>query len=298
MKYLIGIGEILFDCLPSGKKLGGAPANFAYHATQCGRNGCVVSAIGNDNLGDEIVRILDNVQMRHQLERVNYPTGTVQISLSKGGIPQYEICEGVAYDNIPYTKELANLAKNAEAVCFGTLAQRSPVSRATIQKVLDDACDALRVFDINLRENWYSNEVIVSSLARANILKINDEELNIVAPMLLENDEALALRGTHLAADRKCTTEICRRLISKFGLQMLILTCGAEGSFVFSANEISEKKTPKVKVVDTVGAGDSFTAAFISQILNGKSIAEAHERAVEVSAYVCTQHGAMPKYVI
>ena len=103
MKYLIGIGEILFDCLPSGKKLGGAPANFAYHATQCGRNGCVVSAIGNDNLGDEIVRILDNVQMRHQLERVNYPTGTVQISLSKGGIPQYEICEGVSYYNIPYT---------------------------------------------------------------------------------------------------------------------------------------------------------------------------------------------------
>ena len=298
---IIGMGEALWDVLPTGKKIGGAPANFAFHVSQFGLPSCVVSAIGDDSLGKEIVENLTSKGLRQHIETVPYPTGTVQVEIDQAGIPQYDIKENVAWDNIPYTEKLEAIAKNTKAVCFGSLAQRNIVSRTTINKFLDAMpkdVDTLIVFDVNLRQGFYNKEILCNSMQRCNILKINDEELNIVAPMLLENDEALALRGTHLAADRKCTTEICRRLISKFGLQMLILTCGAEGSFVFSANEISEKKTPKVKVVDTVGAGDSFTAAFISQILNGKSIAEAHERAVEVSAYVCTQHGAMPKYVI
>lgn len=292
MKYVIGLGEILFDCLPTGRKLGGAPANFVYHVSQFGLNGCAVSAIGKDELGNEIIEIFNKVGLRHQLQRVNYPTGTVQVTLSAGGIPKYDISQDVAWDNIPYTTEIASLAKNTKAVCFGSLAQRNSVSRISIQTFLDDMPkDALRVFDINLRQNWYSKEVILQSLRRSNILKINDEELDVVAPMLLGTP---VTPGKRISSDKEKATAVCRQMIKEFNLQMLILTCGEESSYVFTETEISEQKTPKVQVVDTVGAGDSFTAAFIAMILKGKSIREAHCKAVAVSAFVCTQAGAMP----
>ena len=182
MQYVIGIGEALFDCLPTGRKLGGAPANFAFHASQFGLNSCAVSAIGNDEIGREIIDILTRAGLRYQLPRVAFPTGTVQVTISGEGIPQYDICQGVAWDNIPYTEEIAALAPDTVAVCFGSLAQRNGVSRATIQAFLDAMpADSLRVFDINLRQNWYTKEVIEQSLRRCNILKINDEELNVVA---------------------------------------------------------------------------------------------------------------------
>lgn len=292
MKYVIGLGEALFDCLPTGRKLGGAPANFAYHVSQFGLNGCAVSAIGNDALGNEIVETFTAAGLRYQLPRVNYPTGTVQVTLDEKGIPQYDICQGVAWDNIPYTEEIAALAKDTEAVCFGSLAQRNGVSRATIQAFLDAMpAGALRVFDINLRQSWYSKEVIEQSLNRCNVLKINDEELDIVAPMLLGTE---VVEGKLIAEDEEKTRLVCRELISQYNLKMLILTCGATGSYVFSLDDESYLTTPKVEVADTVGAGDSFTATFVAQILLGKSLCDAHRKAVEVSAFVCTQRGAMP----
>lgn len=292
MKYVIGLGEALFDCLPTGRKLGGAPANFAYHVSQFGLNGCAVSAIGNDALGNEIVETFTKVGLRYQLPRVPYPTGTVQVTLDGKGVPQYDICQGVAWDNIPYTEEIAALAKDTCAVCFGSLAQRNGVSRATVQAFLDAMpSDALRVFDINLRQAWYSKDVIEQSLRRCNVLKINDEELDVVAPLLLGTP---LVEGRLIAEDADKTRQVCRQLIAQYDLRMLILTCGAIGSYVFTADEESYQSTPKVTVADTVGAGDSFTATFVAQILLGKSIVEAHSKAVQVSAFVCTQAGAMP----
>lgn len=292
MQHVIGLGEALFDCLPEGRKLGGAPANFAYHVSQFGLNGCAISAIGDDELGREIVDTFKNVKLNHILPVVEQPTGTVQVTLDEKGVPQYEICLGVAWDNIPLTEEMLKVAKNAQAICFGSLAQRSERSRQTIQSFLDAApADALRVFDINLRQRWYTAEIIAESLSRANVLKINDEELDVVATMLLG---VSTTPGKLIAEDAELTRTICRQLIAKYHLNMLILTCGAIGSYVFTAEEESYVATPKVKVADTVGAGDSFTATFVAQILLGKPMREAHERAVAVSAFVCTQNGAMP----
>lgn len=282
-KTVVGLGEALFDCLPTGRKLGGAPANFAYHVSQFGLTGYAVSAIGNDELGKEITDTFDKVGLHYILPVVNEPTGTVQVTLDDKGIPQYEICLGVAWDNIPFTDEMKALAQKADAACFGSLAQRSEVSRATINAFLDAMPkDALKVFDINLRQHWYSREVIETSLQKSNILKINDEEI-IVVKSLLE------LQGTTYS-------ELCLELIRHYDLQMVILTCGTEGSYVFSEQEESFLPTPKVQVADTVGAGDSFTGAFVALLLQGKSIREAHEMAVKVSAFVCTQAGAMPQY--
>ena len=297
MKYVIGIGEALFDCLPEGRKLGGAPANFAYHVSQFGLNGCAISAIGADELGDEIVdkftAIRDSLStFNFQLSTVDQPTGTVKVTLDDKGVPQYEICLGVAWDNIPLTNSMLEVAHQAQAACFGSLAQRSQTSRETIQAILDAMPeDALKVFDINLRQSWYTAEVIAESLQRANVLKINDEELDVVATMLLGEP---TVPGKLIAEDADKTRRICRELIARYELDMLILTCGAIGSYVFTASKESYVATPKVQVADTVGAGDSFTATFVAQLLLGKTIREAHEKAVAVSAYVCTQRGAMP----
>ena len=291
-KYVIGIGEALFDCLPEGRKLGGAPANFAYHVSQFGLNGCAISAIGADELGDEIVDTFEKVHLDHILPVVEQPTGTVKVTLDEKGVPQYEICLGVAWDNIPLTNSMLEVAHQAQAACFGSLAQRSQTSRETIQAILDAMPeDALKVFDTNLRQSWYTAEVIAESLQRANIFKINDEELDVVATMLLGEP---TVPGKLIAEDADKTRRICRELIARYELDMLILTCGAIGSYVFTATKESYVATPKVQVADTVGAGDSFTGAFVGSLLNGKTVPEAHETAVRVSAFVCTQSGAMP----
>ena len=280
-KYIIGIGEALWDMLPEGKKLGGAPANFAYHASQFGLPAMAVSAIGHDKLGEEIVRALEEHRLPYHLDRVEYPTGTVQVTLDDRGVPQYEIKTDVAWDNIPFSRELADLAASCRAVCFGSLAQRNAVSRKTIGKFLDAVpADCLKLFDINLRQDFYGKELLEASFHRCDILKINDEELVTVARLL-------ELPG--LALEEKC-----RMLIRRYMLKMLILTCGVNGSYVFYDGGMSFLDTPKVTVADTVGAGDSFTGAFVGSLLNGKSVPESHETAVKISAYVCTQHGAMP----
>lgn len=282
-RYIVGMGEALWDCLPDGRKIGGAPANFAYHVKQFGFKSLAISAIGNDQLGAEIVEKFNQRNLEHLLETVDYPTGTVQVTLDEKGIPCYEICEDVAWDNIPYTDRLDEIAHNCRVVCFGSLAQRSAVSRETINRFIDsmpEAEDTFKVFDINLRQHFYDEETIVNSLRKCNILKINDEELVVVGKMF--------------GFPELSQTDACRRILETYGLKMLILTCGTEGSYVFTSEDTSFQPTPKVEVADTVGAGDSFTGSFIASILRGRSIPEAHKRAVEVSAYVCTQNGAMP----
>ena len=281
---IVGMGEALWDVLPEGKKIGGAPANFAYHVSQFGLNSCVVSAVGEDKLGKEILDNFDEKQLTYQIEQVPYPTGTVQVELDEAGVPCYDIKEGVAWDNIPFTPELEDLARRTRAFCFGSLAQRSIVSRETINRFLDtmpEGEDQWKIFDINLRQGFYTKEILCVSMRKCNILKINDEELITLSRMF-------GWPGIDLE-------DKCWILLAKFNLRMLILTCGVNGSYVFTPGEISFVETPKVEVADTVGAGDSFTAAFVAAILKGKSVADAHHLAVKVSAYVCTCNGAMPK---
>ena len=281
---IVGMGEALWDVLPEGKKIGGAPANFAYHVSQFGFDSRVVSAVGNDALGNEILEVFKEKQLKHQLQVVNYPTGTVQVTLDSAGIPLYEIKEGVAWDNIPFTDDLKRLALSTRAVCFGSLAQRNEVSRTSINRFLDampDGDEQLKVFDINLRQGFYTKEIIRESCQRCNVLKINDEELVAISRMF-------GYPGIDLQ-------DKCWILLAKYNLKMLILTCGTNGSYVFTPGVVSFQETPRVPVADTVGAGDSFTAAFCASLLKGKSVPEAHKLAVEVSAYVCTQSGAMPE---
>lgn len=282
-KIVVGMGEALWDMLPEGKKLGGAPANFAYHVSQFGLESCVVSAVGDDPLGQEILDSFKAKGLKGRIATVPYPTGTVQVELDSDGVPCYDIKEGVAWDNIPYTEELEKLASETRAVCFGSLAQRSIVSRETINRFLDAMPkddDVLKIFDINLRQNFYTKETICNSLEKCNVLKINDEELVTVSRLF-----------GYPGIDLK---DKCWILLAKYGLKMLILTCGVNGSYVFVPGNVSFVETPKVEVVDTVGAGDSFTGAFVSAILSGLTVCEAHRLAVEVSGYVCTQAGAMP----
>ena len=280
---VVGMGEALWDVLPEGKKLGGAPANFAYHVSQFGLESRVVSAVGQDKLGAEILENFRQKQLYGLIETVPYPTGTVQVELDAEGVPCYDIKEGVAWDNIPYTQALEGLASQTRAVCFGSLAQRSIVSRQTIHRFLDampDDADTLRIFDINLRQGFYTKEILCDSFRRCNILKINDEELVTVSRMF-------GYPGIDLQ-------DKCWILLAKYNLKMLILTCGVNGSYVFTPGHVSFVETPKVQVADTVGAGDSFTAAFVAATLKGLPVAEAHRLAVDTSAYVCTQQGAMP----
>lgn len=280
---VVGMGEALWDVLPEGKKIGGAPANFAYHVSQFGLPSCVVSAVGSDALGKEIVDNFTSKGLNQLIAEVPYPTGTVQVEIDPAGVPQYDIKENVAWDNIPYTAHLESLAERTKAVCFGSLAQRNIVSRTTINRFLDampQNGDSLVVFDVNLRQGFYDKEILCNSMERCNILKINDEELVAVSRMF-------GYPGIDLQ-------DKCWILLGKYNLKMLILTCGINGSYVFTPGNVSFQPTPEVEVADTVGAGDSFTAAFIASILKGKSVAEAHVRAVRTSAYVCTKQGAMP----
>ncbi|MFA4047454.1 carbohydrate kinase [Prevotella sp. PCHR] len=280
---IVGMGEALWDVLPEGKKIGGAPANFAYHISQFGLSSCVVSAVGDDLLGNEIIANFTSKGLNSLIEKVPYPTGTVQVEIDQAGVPQYEIKENVAWDNIPYTEQLEDIAKKTKAVCFGSLAQRNVVSRETINRFLDvmpKDNDPLIVFDINLRQGFYNKEILCNSMKRCNILKINDEELVLISRMF-------GYPGIDLQ-------DKCWILLGKYNLKMLILTCGINGSYVFTPGNVSFLPTPQVEVADTVGAGDSFTAAFIASIIKGKSIMEAHSCAVQTSAFVCTKKGAMP----
>ena len=282
-EIVVGIGEALWDVLPEGRKLGGAPANFAYHVSQFGLESYIVSAVGDDTLGKEITDKFTEKKLNHMVETVPYPTGTVQVELDPNGVPQYEIKEDVAWDNIPFTPQIEALAKRTRALCYGSLAQRNEVSRQTINRFIDampKTDDTMIIFDVNLRQRYYTKDVLDASMRKCNVLKINDEELVTISRML-------GYPGTDLQSK-------CWILLGRYNLKMLILTCGVNGSYIFTSGNMSYLATPMVEVADTVGAGDSFTATFTSSIIKGLGVAEAHRRAVNVSAFVCTQHGATP----
>ncbi len=280
---VVGLGEVLWDLLPAGKQLGGAAANFAYHAQTLGAAAKLVSTVGDDGLGKEMLEKLGDMQMAVDCVTVHptAPTGTVSIALTENGQPQYTIRENVAWDYITPNELARATVARADAICFGTLAQRSAVSRAAIRSLVASTRPAAyRVFDVNLRQNFFSAEVIESSLRLANIVKISDEEFPLLAGML----------GLPAAAPEQLA-ELARR----FDLELVALTRGAKGSVFYSHGRYSQVKGVPAKVVDTVGAGDSFTAAMVMGLLAGWDLDRINGRANEVAAYVVSQPGATPK---
>ena len=279
---LVGFGEILWDMLPGGKRLGGAPANFAYHAHSLGHCGIVASAVGNDELGNEIIANLSRQQIdtSHISILPDKKTGTVTVEVDGQGQPKYVIHENVAWDFIPSTNILLQTAAKADAVCFGSLVQRWPVSSQALKNFLANVSPkCLRIFDINLRPPFIMPNVIKSSLALCNVLKLNDQELPVLAEMFNLPSEPLSALQT---------------MIKMFGLKMIALTRGADGSLLVTTDEVSDLPGSPVKVVDTVGAGDSFTAAIVVGLLQHLSLKKIHNRAAKLAAYVCTQQGATP----
>lgn len=279
---VIGLGEILWDMLPTGKQLGGAPANFAYHAQALGSRGVVVSCIGEDDLGREILVKLDTLDLdtRYITTDPNHPTGTVTVELDDKGVPSYTIHEGVAWDYIRPSDGIMRLAQQTDAVCFGSLCQRSEVSRKTIRQFLGATSkNCIRIFDINLRQKYYNQEIIASLLDLSNVLKLNDEELPVVA-------DILGIAGEE--------TTILTRLVQRYDLQLIALTRAFAGSRLFSANDDHSHTGYKVEVADAVGAGDSFAAVVALGLLQNESFEHINKRANRVASFVCTQNGATP----
>jgi fructokinase len=278
---IVGIGEIVWDMLPAGKQLGGAPLNFAYMAKELGVTSYAISAIGNDELGNETFAKLSGLGVNiSALQRNKLPTGQVLVKIEGEGIPHYDILENVAWDAIECSQKELDIVSEADAICWGSLAQRSEKSKHSILRMLDEASPGcLKVFDINIRQHYGRKDIIDESLRRADILKLNDDELIQVGDMY-------GIQGKE--------PKVIKSLIEMFNLHEIIYTQGALCSSVYdSSGLISRIMTPKVIVADTVGAGDSFTAAYIVSRLNGKNVMNAHETAVRISAFVCTQHGAI-----
>ena len=282
--FVVGLGEVLWDMLPDGKQLGGAPANFAYMTSLLGDEGIVVSRVGSDALGRAAGRRLERLGLRAshlQLDRA-YPTGTVKVRVDPAGQPTFEIAESVAWDFFEWTPEWRSLAERADAVCFGSLAQRCPQSRATVRQFLNALRkDATRVFDVNLRQSFYNAEVLSESAKLANIMKVNNEELPIVAKLLNIPFIYDEVRAAHWLRDI-------------LGLKLVCITRGAKGSLVVSADEVSEHLGYRIHVADTVGAGDAFTAALVYHYLRHASVSTLNEAANRMGAWVSTEVGATP----
>ena len=279
---IVGIGEILWDMLPSGKVIGGAPANFAYHAQELGESSIVVSCVGNDELGREIISSLEKKDMPTEFLYIDksHPTGVVSARINKEGKPSYLIQEEVAWDYIPTSTLIRELAFKSAAVCFGTAAQRSQLSRMTIQTFVGlMEQDSIRVFDINLRQNFYSQDVIETSLSLANVLKLNVNELSVVKKLLRLNGD-----------EKKILNELSR----KYSLNLIALTRGREGSILFTEGKTSNHEGHKINVEDTVGAGDAFVAGLVTGMLRGYELDDLHNKANRVASYICSKHGATP----
>ena len=292
---LVGLGEVLWDLLPAGKRLGGAPANFAYHADAQGGRGVVASCVGDDPLGQEIVDQLRQLGLTTDYVALDpdHPTGTVSVELDEHGKPTYVIHHPVAWDFIPSQPELLALAETTDVVCYGSLAQRSSTSRETIQAFLARVPkESLRIFDINLRQEYYDQEIITDSLKAASILKLNDEELPVVARMFM-----IPLPESVL--DREGEEEenaALRILLERFNLDLIALTKGSAGAKLVTAREVASHPGVPVEVVDTVGAGDSFTAAMAIGLLEGRDLITILNRASRIAAFVCSSRGATPSY--
>lgn len=282
-KNILAIGEVLFDVLPDGSKLGGAPANFAWYTHQFGFKDFVISAVGDDAAGADIIKCLKNLGINTCAIDIlrGEKTGIVNITLDSASVPSYEIVKNVAWDKITCGEDKLALARKADVICFGSLAQRGEVSRRAINAILDNAPKhCLKIFDINLRQSFYSFEIIDSSLKKADILKISDEELPKTAQALdmpYSSDEAF-----------------CLLLLKQYGLDIIVLTRGEKGSIIFTKDNMYKSAGFKAeKLADTVGAGDSFSAAFCAGLLKGLDFKTIGERANKVASYVCTQNGAM-----
>lgn len=279
---IVGLGEILWDMLPDGKLLGGAPANFAYHCHALGADAKVLSAIGNDRLGREIIDELNARQVNiDYIDTNSHPTGTVDVLVGDYGDAHYTINEEVAWDHIQWTDELQILAARADAVCFGSLAQRSTDSCEAIHQFLSHTkADCLRIFDINLRQQYYSRDIIEKSLQAANVLKLNDDELVILREML--ELPSATMRALCVIRDR-------------YKLHYIALTSGANGSVLLDREDMCQCDGYPAIVVDTVGAGDSYTAVLTFGVLHKLPSREINRLANQVAAYVCSQAGATPR---
>jgi fructokinase len=280
---VVGLGELLWDLFPAGKQLGGAPANFAYITSLLGDEGIPASRLGQDSLGADAIRRLGELALSTEFiqKDVDHPTGTVKVEVDGAGQPRFEISESVAWDFLEWTPQWQKLAQQADAMCFGSLAQRWEQSRATIHRfLLASRTSAVRVFDVNLRQNFNSVQVLADSMELATIIKLNHEELPQIMRLLeLEN------RGEEDSA---------RCLLSSYCVKLVCVTRGDSGSLLVSANECCEHPGFKVKVADTVGAGDAFTAALVHGYLRGTSLAQINETANRVGAWVASQSGATP----
>ena len=272
MINIISIGEILWDIFPDKKILGGAPANFVFHARQFGSDATLFTALGNDQQGIELEENAVKAGIIMQSSRVSHPTGIADIFLNNEQVPTYKLNENCAWDHIPLTNKLKKFAEKADLIVFGTIAQRNIESRNTIQEALKlSKSSSKKLFDINLRLDFYSKEIIEESLNAANYLKLNDEEESVLQNLFNKN---------------------IKQIISDFNLELAILTLGPKGSKIITSNSMSECPAAKCKIVDTVGAGDSFTAFFIINYLKGMSISESQKKASKVAAYVCAHNGA------
>jgi fructokinase len=310
---VVGVGEVLWDLLLTGPQLGGAPANFAYHAHALGAQAQVITRVGKDDYGREIIRRFREMGLPHSTVQVDEaaPTGTAKVALSGNGLAHFTIQEDVAWDHIALTREAVGVASKADAICFGSLAQRCELSRTTIQKLVEASPPlALRVFDINLRQQFFSRPLIEQSLQLANVLKMNDDELPTLAAMFdlvgstgdsscsggtpapAEDCFAAGTR-TGVSALHKVEHQI-ERLAQTFNLKLVALTRGPNGSLLYQEGRWSDCPSRPAKVVDTVGAGDSFTAALVLGLLRKMDLDEINHIANEVARYVCSQAGATP----
>lgn len=279
---VVGIGEILWDILPGGKQLGGAPANFAYHALAMGGKGIVVSSVGRDKLGEEVLKRLEELGIDCSFVVVDpdHPTGTVTVELDGMGKPSYAIHEGAAWDFIPLNRNLLNLATEIHAVCFGSLCQRSETSRKTIARFLGETPpQCIRVFDINLRRPHFNRKTLHTLLKESDVLKLNEEELAEVADLF-------GMKGSQ--------GDILSRLTERYNLRLIALTRGACGSRLYAQGEFVDHPGCSTAIVDTVGAGDSFTAAVTMGLLLGRPLDWISEHANRVASFVCSQRGGTP----
>lgn len=281
---VVGIGELLWDVFPDGKHLGGAPANFAYISSLLGNRAAVFSRLGNDPLGREALEVLQGLCLPadHIQNDSTHPTGTVTVRLGGDGIPEFTIHENVAWDHIEWTPAAADLASQADIVCFGSLAQRNRVSRETIARfVKATRFDCVRVFDVNLRQNFFSPEILTTSIQAATVVKLNHEEL----PRALS---ALGLPAT------SSDMEGARNIIAKHGPKLVCVTRGDRGSILITASDHAEHPGFKVQVADTVGSGDAFTAALAHGFFHDRTLPEINDTANRLGAWVATQSGATP----
>ena len=285
---IISLGEVLWDLFPEGARFGGAPANFAYHAANIGAEVTMVSAVGDDQRGQQAIEILKGFKIDTSLMQVDpeQDTGTVEVELDSQGKPRFTIHENTAWDDLAWSPALASKIVEADALYFGTLGQRGATSRTTIRRALDvaKAAGVLCILDINLRSPYFSPELIRESIEQADILKLSDDELDSVA-------QACSISLTSDAAT------ILRDIMKRFELSSVVMTRGAEGALFVSADETVDQPGIPTKVVDTVGAGDSFTAALITGLLQGKDASRLIQDACETASAVCAQSGAIPSAI-